>query len=344
MGMAIGMIGFLGFFVCIIWLIIRLIKRKPLKQAGIGLLACVVLFFCGVGISMATGEVETKKDDKPLKQQAEKEEGEKPTETEQAPSEEESASNPKSEPTSGQEDAQEALDEALGGSPGMFSKTVRNDVTGRWRLFRYSSSETIADHAVEYYNAYFESDDEIHWVINFGLKTTSCIKLLSGSLYIDVYEYVEKEEHDAKALGSGMLLDSYSVDLSSQEINDLSSVSKESGELVRMDRIEAAIISALPSDYQSSEWFFVNCDSTGDGTSFTDMQVDQKSDSEDNALSIASECFKIAKQETETLGLEFENFSITVVNGGAPIGLFSSTDGKTFTSISGGKRTEITIP
>lgn len=110
-----------------------------------------------------------------------------------------------------------------------------------------------------------------------------------------------------------------------------------------MDMIEAAIISALPSDYQSSDWFFVNCDSTGDGTSFTDMQVDQKSGSEDNALSIASECFKIAKQETENAGLEFENFSITVVNGGAPIGLFSSTDGKTFTSISGGKRTEITI-
>lgn len=117
---------------------------------------------------------------------------------------------------------QEDLKEALGEGSGLFYKEVRNDVTGRWRLFVYYSSETVIDHAVDYYNAYFESDDEIHWVVNLGLETTSSIMYSSGYLFIDVHEYVEDEEHDAKVLGGGMLLKSYSVNLSSGEIEDLS--------------------------------------------------------------------------------------------------------------------------
>ena len=220
MGMTLGMTGFLGFFVCIIWVIIRLIRRKPAKTAGIGVLACVVLFFVGMIISTATGEVQPKKDGTQSKKQIEKLEDESPEE--QAPAEKNPTIDPQPEPSNEQEDAQEALDEALGGSPGMFSKTVRNDATGRWRLFRYSSSETIADHAVQYYNAYFEFDDEVHTAINFSLSTTSVITYSSGYLLVDVHEYVEKEEHDAKMLGGGMLLKQYMVNIETGEIEDLS--------------------------------------------------------------------------------------------------------------------------
>ena len=49
---------------------------------------------------------------------------------------------------------------------------VNNDVTGRWRLCEVYSTEKVADHAVTYYRAYFEDDNEIHAVINFMQKTT----------------------------------------------------------------------------------------------------------------------------------------------------------------------------
>ena len=49
------------------------------------------------------------------------------------------------------EDLQAAFADAMGGALVTFSKTVRNDVTGNWRLAKLASSEDIVDHAVEYY-------------------------------------------------------------------------------------------------------------------------------------------------------------------------------------------------
>ena len=39
------------------------------------------------------------------------------------------------------------------------------------------------------------------------------IKAMSGLLFIDTFEYVDGEEHDAKLLFSGMLLDSQIIDI-----------------------------------------------------------------------------------------------------------------------------------
>lgn len=47
MGLALGVIGFLGFFVCLIWFFIRLIKRTDKKIPAMGLVACLVLFIAG---------------------------------------------------------------------------------------------------------------------------------------------------------------------------------------------------------------------------------------------------------------------------------------------------------
>lgn len=126
-------------------------------------------------------------------------------------------------PVDEQEALREQFNESLGEGSALFYKNVRNDVTGRWRLFLFHSGENIVDHAIDYYSAYFESDDEVHLAVNLGLKTTSVITCSAGCLFVDVHEYIDKEEHDAKILGSGMLLKQYIIDLSSGEIDDISS-------------------------------------------------------------------------------------------------------------------------
>lgn len=117
-------------------------------------------------------------------------------------------------------DARETLDDVLGNTT--FYEDVRNDATGKWRVLVFYSAENIVDHATEYYNAYFSSDDEVHMAVNLGLKTTSSMTVSSGVMYIDVHEYVDKEEHDAKIMPGGELLKSYIVNLETGEIEDVS--------------------------------------------------------------------------------------------------------------------------
>ena len=100
---------------------------------------------------------------------------------------------------------------------------VRNDVTGNWRLSEYASSESQETFAVEYYNNYFDSDDEIHALINMTNKTTARIsKMMDDTLNVCIYEYIDGEEHDAKKLFGGMKLKEYFVTISTNEIEDIS--------------------------------------------------------------------------------------------------------------------------
>jgi cytoskeletal protein RodZ len=104
----------------------------------------------------------------------------------------------------------------------LFSSSVRNDVTGRWRISKTSDSMKIQDYAVEYYNTLFSSDDEIHAIVNFSTSTTTRIsKVSSDTLDVCILEYVDGEEHDAKELFSGSLLKEYWVNIKSGEIEDL---------------------------------------------------------------------------------------------------------------------------
>lgn len=128
-------------------------------------------------------------------------------------------------------------------------------------------------------------------------------------------------------------------DSSNKKVEDSSTES----DFIDMDAIEQSIISKTSKEYQSSKWFIVNCDSVAEGSAFVDMQIDQGNDDSDNAILLAAEHFKIAKEEVENAGLEFENFALTVVNKGATVGIFSTTDGEKFTFISKGKRSEISL-
>lgn len=99
----------------------------------------------------------------------------------------------------------------------LFDASVRNDVTGNWRLARIANSSPISDYAMEYYENMFSSDEEIHAIVNFTLNTTTCIKVMSGTLFSDTYEYVDGEEHDANLLFTGNLLDSKIINIETGE-------------------------------------------------------------------------------------------------------------------------------
>lgn len=112
---------------------------------------------------------------------------------------------------------------------------------------------------------------------------------------------------------------------------------------IDMDSIEKSISDKVPQEYKSSEWFLVNCDTATGESVFVDMQIDQGNDDMDAALSLSADYYEIAKNQIENADTQFESFSMTVVNKGAPVGLFSTVDGEIFTVISNGKKSEIAI-
>lgn len=100
-------------------------------------------------------------------------------------------------------------------------RDVRNDVTGNWRVAVISENIELQDYALDYYKKYFESDNEIHAIVNFNFNTTTKISVIGNVLDVSVYEYVDKEEHDAKMLFSGMLLKEYEVNKDTGDIKEV---------------------------------------------------------------------------------------------------------------------------
>lgn len=99
-----------------------------------------------------------------------------------------------------------------------FSDTFRNDSTGRWRKALIASSETPDLYAVDYYKEYFKADDEVHIIYNFTLNTVNALTVQSGTLFVNVTEYVNGEEHDAKEACGGQQYGQYQFDLSTGEL------------------------------------------------------------------------------------------------------------------------------
>lgn len=102
-----------------------------------------------------------------------------------------------------------------------FSSSYRNDVTGNWRLAKIAKNITIEEYALDYYHNYFESDDEVHIIINFTLNTTNRIIVTGNHLDVATMEYIDKEEHDAKIACSGMLLSEYLIDIDTGKIEKI---------------------------------------------------------------------------------------------------------------------------
>ena len=80
----------------------------------------------------------------------------------------------------------------------------------------------MSEYALDYYKQYFTDDSEIHFIVNFNYNTTTKIMVMGGDLDVTVQEYVAKEEHDAKMLGSGTVLAEYLVDKETGEVEKIS--------------------------------------------------------------------------------------------------------------------------
>ena len=83
-------------------------------------------------------------------------------------------------------------------------KFAKGDKVGTWRIVKVANGTPVSDYAVDYARAYMKLG-EIHYIVNFSLKTTTKLQLTLNVLEVVTTEYVDKEEHDASVIGSGML-------------------------------------------------------------------------------------------------------------------------------------------
>lgn len=87
---------------------------------------------------------------------------------------------------------------------------VRNDNTGDWRKVTLAEDIDIEEYAKSYQELHM-NEGETHFIVNFNRQTTTVINEFNSLLYVDIHEYVKKEEHDANEIGSGMLLINYVI-------------------------------------------------------------------------------------------------------------------------------------
>lgn len=98
---------------------------------------------------------------------------------------------------------------------------VRNDVTEKWKISTISENIEFLDYALSYYKEYFSDDSEVHAIVNFANKTTTKVTVVAGQIDVSIFEYVDKEEHDAKALFGGSLLKEYSIYTDNGDIEEI---------------------------------------------------------------------------------------------------------------------------
>lgn len=146
------------------------------------------------------------------------------TETEEPQKETESSTQDVEPETEPPEDAKKEIASGaheIAGAKFFFSKSVNNDVTGKWRISTVNTSMSAEEYALEYYKELFASDDEIHGIVNFALNTTSRITVLdSKTLDVSILEYVDGEEHDAKELFGGTVLGKFFVDIETGDVKE----------------------------------------------------------------------------------------------------------------------------
>lgn len=102
-----------------------------------------------------------------------------------------------------------------------FSDSVRDDVTKNWRLSKVSTEKDIAEYALNYYNTFFSSDNEIHAIVNFSNKTTNRItKILPNKIQVTTFQHIKNEEHSAKELFGGKILIDRIINTETGEIEE----------------------------------------------------------------------------------------------------------------------------
>lgn len=98
---------------------------------------------------------------------------------------------------------------------------VNDDVTGNARRTFVTTTKSAEEYAIAYYKEYFESDKEIHFLLNFYSNTMSIISNSGNFLDVRICEHVDGEEHSGKTIGRGQLYAEYYVNLETGEIKQL---------------------------------------------------------------------------------------------------------------------------
>lgn len=222
LGMLVGAIG-------LVMIIVNLIRKKPVKKYGATLLIGMVLLVTG-GIMLDTDEEKSKEEPKTkvenVKETSKSSEAKENSKKEikEEPKKDKGrvkldSSTPKREFTVGKSDKN--FLEITDTKPG----EVRNDVTGKWRKVRIAESVDINEYLLSYNKLYMTEDSSaVHIIFNFTYKTTTVINDFGSYLSVNVYEYVDKEEHDAKKIGTGLHLGEYKI-------------YKDNGDIVDWDKV-----------------------------------------------------------------------------------------------------------
>ncbi len=95
---------------------------------------------------------------------------------------------------------------------------VQNDVTGNWRISTIAENIDIEYYALDYVKRYLHNKSQVHAIVNFTRNTTTSIKKYGNIIYVDIYDYVKGEEHDANRLFTGTLLQQYFVYIDNGDI------------------------------------------------------------------------------------------------------------------------------
>lgn len=98
---------------------------------------------------------------------------------------------------------------------------VQNDVTGNWRISTIAENIDIEYYALDYVKHYLHNKSQVHAIVNFTRNTTTSIKKYGNIIYIDIYDYVKGEEHDANRLFTGTLLQQYFVYIDNGDIEEV---------------------------------------------------------------------------------------------------------------------------
>lgn len=102
--------------------------------------------------------------------------------------------------------------------------TIRNDVTEKWRMVKFAEPINTLEYLLSYNDMYMDKNTSVHVLINFTYGTTTLINDFGTYLDVSVFEYQDKEEHDAKKIGTGFLLGEYQIYKDNGDIVDFEKV------------------------------------------------------------------------------------------------------------------------
>ena len=103
-----------------------------------------------------------------------------------------------------------------------FREDLPGDKTGNWRVALINYDGDILEHVLDYYKAYFTSDEEVHFLVNQADDRTVRINAYGTTLLCTVLERVDGGDFNALMVNTGDELSSYQITVETGEVKQLS--------------------------------------------------------------------------------------------------------------------------